>query len=39
MVLCESLCRRVFWEGCLEEVASQQSHLFLPEPVPWEGMS
>lgn len=27
----------MFWEGCLEEVASQEPHLFLPEPSAWGG--
>lgn len=35
MVLHERLCRRMLWEGCSEEVASQGPHLFLPEPRVW----
>lgn len=35
MGLCEGLCRRIFWEGCLENGASQQPCLFLPEPSAW----
>lgn len=37
MVMPESLCWRMFWKGCLEEVAFQQPCFYLPELSAWGG--